>query len=315
MTASGSYRPLIAALRRNFGKMVGGSATARSMIAFLVLATVLILVSPSRTIQLQARTLSAQVELTSEPLAWDLTGATVCVPSADVEAAATPPCGDGETVAGTLDGPVVWPRDQRLVLNWTPERMSIRLLTEAESWPAGTTLRVSWADAARNGALAFSGYLLLGQEMSAGATGYVLDGSYAIYEQGLVSSWIGWSPEITRDGEIRRGDQLQIICSPLFFQTCEGARIDGRSDQYRNTVMASISVDHDGMAGLHVVATGAEANSRLELAYAGRDRVLLIKPSWVERAAASSSLLALSLLFSLLAPLLLPLLERATRKG
>ncbi len=315
MTGAGNRRPLIAAVRRNIRKMVWGAAAARTILGFLIIATVLILIAPNRTIQLQARTLSAQVELTSEPLAWDLTGATVCVPTLDLMADPQPPCGVGEVFEQTFDGPITWPRDQKLVLDWTPDKMDIRLLTETDIWPVGTTIRVDWANAARNGALAFSGYLSLGQEMSAGATGYVLDGSYAIFEQGLVSGWIGWSPEITRQGAIRRGDQLQIICSPMFFQTCNGADIEGRPNQFKNPVTASISVDHDGKAGMHVVATGAEANSQLEVAYAGRDSILLIKPSWVQRAAASSSLLALSLLFSLLAPLLLPILDRAARKS
>lgn len=310
MTHGKAPRPILAAVRRGIRKMAMGSALPRCILGFLIVATILILTSPTRTVQLQARTLSVEVELMAEPLAWDLTGAAVCLPKFDFESAPVPPCGAGEVFEEVLDGPVTWPRGQRLSVRWTPRYLSLQMLTEGNGWPTGTTLRLDPADAARNGAMAFSGYLSLGQEMSAGATGYVLDGSYAIYEQGLVSSWIGWSPDITRQGTIRRGDQVRIVCERSLSQTCTGTAIDGRSNQFLNPVAASLSVDHDGMAGLHVVATGAEANSLLEVGYAGRDSIMLVKPSWVQRAAASSSLLALSLLFSLLAPVLIPMLDR-----
>lgn len=314
MTGSTSRRPLVAVVGRYVRQFAMGQGPARWVLGFLIIMTILILTAPTRTIQLQARTLSLELELAAEPLAWDLTGAVVCTPTLDLMAPATAPCGAGEVFAATLDGPISWPLGQQLALDKTPAHLRIRLLSDGNGWPAGTSLILGPEDSRRNGALAFSGYLLLGQEMSAGSTGYVLDGSYAIYEQGLISTWIGWSPDITRAGVIRRGDQVQIICAPKLFQSCAGPAMNNRDNQFRNPVAASVSVDHDGLAGVHVVATGAQANSLLEVAYAGRDSILLIKPSWVQRAAASSSLLALSLLFSLLAPLLLPILNRSFRK-
>lgn len=185
-------------------------AAVRLFLGFIVV-TVLILAAPTRTIQLTARTLSAEVELTDEPLGWDLTGADVCKPTLDVMADAKAPCGEGEALAGILDGPVTWSRGQRLALHWTPERLTVRLLNDGAGWPAGTTLRVASADTAQNGALAFSGYLSLGQAMSPGATGYVLEGSYTIYEQGLVSRMFGWSP--TSRGKARSGAETRCRSS------------------------------------------------------------------------------------------------------
>lgn len=98
---------------------------------------------------------------------------------------------------------------------------------------------------------------------------------------------------------------MQIVCASGLWRPCTDDQIQQRARHVRNPVAASFSIDHDGDAGLHVVATGAEANSLLEVVYAGRDRVLLIKPSWVQRALASSTLLAASLLFPLLAPIVL----------
>lgn len=310
-----SYRPLILALGRNTRKMAMGAAAPRNILLLLIAVTILILTAPTRTIQIQARTLSAEVELDGEPLGWDVTGAVVCLPAADPFAKAQAPCGDGEEFAAELPEPVVWPRGQRLAVDWSENRLRIRLLTPGNGWPAGTVLRISQRDATRNGALALSGFLLLGQEMSAGSTGYVLAGSYAIYEQGLVSAWADWSPDITRQGIIRRGDQVQIICEQSLLRTCRGDPMEGRGTHFRNPVAASISVDHDGNAGMHVVATGAQANSLLEVVYAGRDSILLVRPSWVQRAAASSSLLALSLLFSLIAPIVVPMIDRRMGKG
>ena len=129
-----------------------------------------------------------------------------------------------------------------------------------------------------------------------------------------MSRWIGWSPDVTRQGEIRRGDQVQIICAQSLARSCEGQPMDNRVDHFKNHVAGSVSVDHDGNAGIHVIATGTEANSLIEVAYAGRDSILLIRPSWVQRASASSSLLALSLLFSLIAPILIPMLDRKAQK-
>jgi hypothetical protein len=315
--SEGPHRPLVAAVKRNVRRMAMGGVTPRVILAVLIVFTILILTSPVRTVQLQARTLSAEVELTAEPLGWNVTGATVCVPATEEEdlfAEPVAPCGAGQVFDVTILEPVVWSRGQRLALDWTQEHLRIRLLNEGNGWPAGTVLSLDQADATRNGALALSGFLSLGQEMSPGSTGYVLDGNYAIYEQGLVSRWIGWSPDVTRQGVIRRGDQVQIVCAQSLARSCEGDPMTGRIDHYKNPVAGSISVDHDGKAGVHIIATGTEANSLIEVAYAGRDSILLIKPSWVQRAAASSSLLALSLLFSLIAPILLPMLDRKSRE-
>ncbi|MEM8592017.1 MAG: hypothetical protein AAGF13_05770 [Pseudomonadota bacterium] len=302
-------------MRRSIRKLAAGSALSRWILGFLIVTTILILTAPTRTIQLQARTLSAEVELVGEPLAWDLTAATVCLPTLDFDADPAPPCGFGEAFETELDGPVTWQRGQKISVNWRPDHLLLSLMTDGNGWPAGTVLRIDPEDAVRNGALAFSGYLSLGQEMSAGATGYVLEGSYAIYEQGLLSGWLGWSPEITRQGAIRRGDQVRIVCARSLLGTCDGALIEEREGQFLNPVAASLSVDHDGKAGLRVVATGAESNSLLEVAYAGRDSIILVRPSWVQRAAASSSLLAFSLLFSLMAPILIPMLDRSTKQS
>lgn len=292
-------------------------AKPRVILAVMIVVTILILTSPLRTVQIQARTLSAVVELTAEPLGWNVTGASVCMPAIEEEDLfkdAEEPCGEGQVFETTLLEPFVWPRGQRLAVDWTKDYLRIRLLDKVNGWPAGTVLSLNHTDATRNGALAFSGFLSLGQEMSPGSTGYVLDGNYAIYEQGLVSRWIGWSPDVTRQGVIRRGDQVQIICARSLARSCEGSPMPGRVDHYKNPVAGSISVDHDDKGGVHVIATGTEANSLVEVAYAGRDSILLIKPSWVQRAAASSSLLALSLLFSLIAPVLLPMLESKAGK-
>jgi hypothetical protein len=162
-----------------------------------------------------------------------------------------------------------------------------------------------------NGALAFIGLLTLGMEINAGATGYVLEGDYAIYEKGLLARALPhWSPDVTRTGNIRRGDEVRIVCQNRWLSECDGDEIAGKPGFYPNPVSGSITISDMEDVGMHVVALGEEADSLLELSYLGRSEPLLVRPNWVQRAAASSGLLALSLLFSLIAPLLLQFLEK-----
>ena len=173
-------RPLVAAVNRNVRKMAMSGATPRVILAVMIVLTILILTSPLRTVQLQARTLSAEVELTAEPLSWNVTNATVCVPATseqDLFADPKPPCGAGQVFETTLLEPILWSSGQRLSLDWTQAHLRVRLLNDGNRWPAGTILSLDHEDATRNGALALSGFLSLGEEMSPGSTGYVLEGT------------------------------------------------------------------------------------------------------------------------------------------
>lgn len=314
MIASFYQRRLRAAMKQNWRRIIASGHLTTGVVIFLLTITVLIIVSPTRTIQLQARTLSAEIELTGEPFAWDLTGATLCLPIFDFEQPPTAPCKIGEVFEELFDGPTIWPKGQTLALAWSEDELQITLLKEGIGWPVGSILRLPLENAMQNGALAFSGYLTLGQEMSAGANGYTLDGRYAIFERGLIGSLLNWPPDITRQGEIQRGERLQIVCQKSVFAKCDGREIFGKAGLYENSVTASFSLDHDGLSGIHVVALGEESNSALQIAYAGNSSALLIKPNWMQRIAASSSLLALTLLMSFLAPFILPLLGRREKK-
>jgi len=308
-------RPMIGAIRRALFRLASGGSVSLGMLVLLATTTILILQAPVRTVSLQAHTLSAEIELTGEPMAWDLTGATVCQPSTDLRAPPQPPCDPGQIPGETLDEPVDWQGAQHLSVKWQNGFVRIALLTDHARWPRGTVLQLSQRDFHRNGAIAFIGYLVVGNEIGPGGTTYVLDGRYAFFEPGLVGGWFGWSADITREGDIRRGDRLRILCQQNISDSCSGREVANRPGFFLNPVAGTITPGLTGEDGLAIGAYGEESNSLLEVAYFGiGDTALLIKPNWIERAKASSSLLALSLLFSLLAPLLLPLLERVRQK-
>lgn len=303
-----------AAVLRNLRQLLRDNRMLVFGLLPLVILTVLILYAPKRSVQIEARTLSANVTLTGEPQSWDMAGAAICVPSEDIRAPANPPCGAGETFQISVQDAVDWPRDQVLDLVWKPHELSVRLVTPNTFWPSNTVLRLSPEQARKNGALAFFGHLTVGREIGAGATGYVLDGNYSIYETGAIIGLFGLSADVTRQGRIRRGDQVRVVCKNGWWSRCSNPKADNGSGIYDALVAGSFSADHDGKAGFHVVAVSTEENNHLEVGYAGRDQALLVRPNWLHRAAASSGFLALSLLFSLWAPLIIPMIERRKKK-
>ncbi len=310
MTEDIAPRPPLGPIRRIVRRMAGGNLAAHLMLSIMVVLTVLILTTPTRTIQLQARTLSAQVQVMSEPLEWNLDGAVVCEPSLDRNAK-DGNCGEMAVEHDPGRSDYEWLRGQQLLIDWSPDALRITALTEGKGFPADTYFLLSHEDARRNGALAFVGHMTLGQEIGAGATGYVLEGTYAIYEKGLLARLVPpWSPDITREGKIRRGDQIRILCQPDWFSDCGGVEIANQPGPHPNQVFGSITMDDDDEIGMNVVVLGVDADSFLEIAYLGRSEPLLVRSSWFQRAAASSGLIALSLLFSLIAPLLLPYFEK-----
>ncbi len=314
MTDKAAPRPPHGPIRRIILRLSRGNRAGHLMLTVMVVLTVLILTAPTRTIQLQARTLSVEVQIMAEPLQWNLDGAVVCVPSLNRDAS-DEKCGDMATELISERPDYEWVRGQRLLIDWTPDNLRITALNEGRGWPANAVFLLSHDDARRNGALAFVGLMTLGQEIGAGSTGYVINGDYAIYEQGLLARAMpSWSSDVTRKGQIRRGDQIRIVCETGWFSDCPDDENPDQSALQPNQVSGSITMDGaDDKEGMHVVALGVESDSLLEIAYLGRSEPLLVRPNWIQRAAASSGLLSLSLLFSLIAPLLLPYFEK--RKG
>lgn len=315
-------RPPVGVIRRLIRRMAGGNLAARLMLVVMVVLTVLILTSPTRTIQLQARTLSAEVQILGAPLEWNLDGAIVCEPSLNRDVGSDT-CGDMATPSELQDTDVEWLLGQRLLIDWTPEILRISMLpaeedeAEGDNWGPENFYVLTHEQARANGALAFVGLLTLGMEINAGATGYVLEGDYSIYEKGLLARFLtwtrlvrDWSPDITRTGKIGRGDEVRIVCQNRWQSECGGQEIEGKLGFHATPVSGSITISELDDVGMHVVALGEEADSLLELSYLGRSEPILVRPNWVQRAAASSGLLALSLLFSLIAPLLLPVLGK-----
>ncbi|WP_147126464.1 hypothetical protein [Shimia ponticola] len=282
----------------------------RTLLIVSLICIALILISPTRTVQLEARTLSAEATLLGEPFGWDLSEGAICIPSLDLDSPVTSPCKDGESFAGLLDGPVRWAQGQQLSVFWSEDDLAIILRSESRDWPAGTVLRIPHAAALRNGALSFTGELSIGQELSPGATGYVLDGTYAFFERGLMTRFFDGTPDIIRKGDLRRGDRARIVCIENWWSKCSHSDRSDEKATTPNLAFASFMPDHAGKAGFHIVALGEETHSALELTYAGRDTSLVIKPNWVQRTAASSGLLALSLLLSVTIPFLAALFPR-----
>lgn len=286
----------------------------------LVLWTTFTLIVPNRTIQLEARTMSAKITMIGGPQSWKMTNAVVCAPSASLFKKPVPPCGAGQDRLDTPDTPVDivdWTAHQELELIWTASGLRVVMISDTshkhsdtELWPPYTELRLTKSQAIENGALAFSGRAVIGEQMRAGATNFMLDGAYQIYERGLTGTAFGLSPDITREGELRRGDEVEVVCRNSLWHTCSGELLSGASGRYANTVSGAISMDLTDTPGMHVVVLGEEANSLLKISSAGRDTALEVKPNWFQRAAVSSSLVAISIILALWAPLLLAVLDR-----
>ena len=320
MTGTESVLAVRGLSRRLIGRMMQNHWIFLFGLLPLMVWTTLTLISPTRTIQLEARTLSIEIQMNGGPQSWKMNGAVICLPSQDFRKSALAPCGDGQEMRERKsDGVdiVDWPPNQKLQLIWSKSGLRVIMksedpfqYTENEYWPKWTELHLTSKQALENGALSFSGRAVLGEQMRTGATGYILDGFYFIFERSVSGAIFDLSPDITRSGELRRGDEIEVICRNNFWHSCDGEPIGNTSGRYVNSVSGSISMDNDGRSGLQFVGLGEEANSLLKVSSAGRDEALEVKPNWLQRAAKSSSLIAISLILALWAPLLLAVLDR-----
>jgi len=176
--------------------------------------------------------------------------------------------------------------------------LEILLKNEVGPYPAGTLIFVPAPVWQEEGALAFKGSAQLGKMMASGNRAIALSGKYEVREAEILTRIMSelrslWSNEralprsvVVNEGQIFRGEVIRVVNSNTPHLPVEGfGHITGAmTDQGFNLVYISPSGDH----ALEVSAIGTDTPAR-------------IRPTWLDTASTSPTLIVIVIVLSILA--------------
>jgi len=135
------------------------------------------------------------------------------------------------------------------------------------------------------GALSFAGSVMFGRTINTGAKDILLDGSYRVRENHIISSLLGKQTYEVAASELTRGDQVRVV---------NGKDLDLSALGYGHL---SRSTEIDGAARL--VFQSSPGDHALEVLSFGMDEPAVMKPDWIDSTLASPYVLIIGLFISL----------------
>ncbi len=149
------------------------------------------------------------------------------------------------------------------------------------------------------GALSFSGSATFGKTINTGTKFILLDGSYRVREDHVVSSLLGKQTYEVASSELTRGDQVRVV--------------DGHDQKTAALGYGHISRALDVEGAARLVFQSSPGDFALEIASFGMDQPAILKPDWIDSTLASPYVLIVGLFISLVISVLE--LHSFTRKG
>jgi hypothetical protein len=272
-----------------------------------------------RTLLIDARTNSVQVEFKGDSNAWPVDGALVCTPLARPDLRADR--GDAVCDARLFGAPtpgvgfVTWGDggSADISMDKTGTELVIRVL-RSSSHVAETRILVPLAEWRRVGAFGWIGHVTVGRQATSGEAGLLVQGTFEARE---VLSFLPESlrtTEVVKTGVMRSGEKVSLVAR----QDCpwwstrprgepESATCrEGTGDQqgsgtvhlpvtaFGHVTLDSGAADDGAVNGFRVVALTAPGKTALSIAFAGADRPVLIRPNWIDRLTTSPVVSALA---------------------
>jgi hypothetical protein len=260
----------------------------------------------SRVFVVSGHTTGASIAFSGDGDAWSFEKATVCTPRS------RPARASGDTSAGEGacdDRKYAESTVAQLALRFDKGAradlrrpvggpLEIRLVNAVGAFPAGTLVIVpvtAWQSA---GALAFKGAAQLGQAMGSGNRAIALSGKYEIREAEILTritsaltAWWSRAAALPRsvvvdEGEIFRGEVIRVV--------------DNRPPHAPVSGFGHITAGQDGR-GFNMVYISPSGDHFLEVAAIGADTPTRIRPTWLDTASTSPTLIVLVIVLSILA--------------
>lgn len=287
-----------------------------SLILFLLWLIPILILPTVRIATLEARTQGMMLEFQGGNQKWQIEGATLCRP---LEAAPCP--------LAPLDV-LAWPDGTQVEITRPPGvgKLIMTILSDGITGLPKDS-RIEFDDAAfrDNGQQYFRGFVSLGAEPGSARRGYLWESDYRFLSRDVFSAFWGSSAVPIREGDLVQGDRVSVICTR--------ASIDGQCDidagdkAGRMMVFGHVVLElsTDEKPGFDVVATSGRGDIALRVDRFGVGSTsdagpktgitgwwpfasaspatssLIIRPNVVDMILTSPTLLAASLILTLLA--------------
>jgi len=237
-----------------------------------------------RTFLIEAKTTGIDIQFSGLSNAWLLGKVTLCTPLERINRSA--PRGS----SACDERRYLLQENETLLLEF-PDKASatvmsgiagelIITLKGSEIFPDNTRILVSKESWLSMGALAFSGYAVVGGPMGSGQQKILLSGRYEVRETSSFSFGKFNRTEVIKSGQLLRGEQVSIT------QNETPAPVVGHLTPSEND------------RGIETVIVSHPGNTALSLGYIGADQTSTIQPDWIDYAIASPTLVALTLVLS-----------------
>ena len=274
----------LALMRRHRGRLSGSVLPVLALI-FVTIFLALIVFGSSRSFLVEAQTDGVQISFGDGQNLWRLPNAILCVP---LDAPSLKP----DAVCGQASAPEGQAREW--LLDWSDNAV-INLHARDDGGlevniiePGSSTLpergmlilsKSAWRGA---GALTFQASVTVGQDMQTGADKFLRDGRWEAREAGIVTSFFRSLTEVVKSGDLSTGSKVVVLSNG------KPAKVYGHVIPARE-------------GGLAVTMISEFGNTALSVRHFGLDDPVLIEPDWIDVAISSPLLLAMAVLFSVLA--------------
>lgn len=278
-------------------------------VALLSIPAVDSLFGKGQTWVLSTKTRGASIEFKGQNNVWPLHGATLCTPRLKPlrqpqDSKGSDNCDSRRYIATQPERLLVkWSEGSAIKLRATRDRLEILVSSPTDQFAARSLILVPDEHLRQLGALSFTGTAEIGSLMSTGANAYLLEGSFAVREIGLLSKIIRRRTVVVKQGELSRGDVVTVV---------SGSEPETMVNGFGHITFA----ERDSEA-LNIVFLSSSQSAALRINALGQDRPALLEPDWLERAIANPFLVIIALFGSLIgnfAPLFESLRNRQKKR-
>lgn len=259
-------------------------------LAFILSATL----GVQRSFLLQGESSSVRIFFVGDDRSWLFREVTICIPL-------DRPNPRGENLSGRLCPSTVFDEEIALErdIRWQQGEV-VRVTVGVDGFvqveviessnpthPIGTLIVLSNEQWRSNGALAFEGFVEIGEDIAAGSTHYLHSGRWEARQTSFATSILRSITDVVKTGELARGTQAAVY-------------LNGNP-----AVMAGhLTPSYRFAEAFEFVLISEPGRTELHLEYFGLEQAAVVRPDWIDTAITSPLFLAAMILFTLLAPMM-----------
>ena len=270
-------------------------------IGYLILAILLFLafifsatLGVQRSFLLQGESSSIRISFSGGDSGWLFHEATICSPL-------DRPNPRGENLSGRLCPSTIFDEEIALARDFRWQQGEVvRVTVGVDGFvqveviessnpvhPIGTLIVLSSEQWRSNGALAFEGFVEIGEDIAAGSTHYLLSGRWEARQTSFATSLLRSITDVVKTGELARGTQAAVY-------------LNGNPASTAGHLTPSFRF----VEAFEFVLISEPGRTELHLEHYGLEQAVVVRPDWIDTAITSPLFLAAMILFTLLAPLM-----------